>query len=69
MSMTATQTWEYQTLYIPHPRFQADKLDRKDVDKALARAGKDGWEAYAFFPNVNLAGERDGALIMCKRPG
>jgi hypothetical protein len=65
---TMTTTWEYLTIHIPHPRLQAGKMNRKDIDKRLAEAGQDGWEAYSFFPDVNLAGERDGALILCKRP-
>jgi hypothetical protein len=60
--------WQYQTLRLAHPRMQGGKLNRSDLDKALREAGEQGWEAFPFFPNVDLAGERDGALVLCKRP-
>jgi len=66
--IAALEKWEYQTLRIPHPLRQAGKLNRSDLEKALAQAGAEGWEAFSFFPNIDLYAETDGALVLCKRP-
>jgi hypothetical protein len=45
-----------------------DKLDTSQLDKALNEHGRKGWELTQLKLDVNVKGQRDGALLVFRRP-
>ncbi len=45
-----------------------DKLRLGDLDDALKKFGKDGWELCSLTMDADLKGSRDGHLLIFKRP-
>ena len=62
-------TWEYTTSTITHGFMgrQSDELNRKELEKELAKMGGEGWELVTVFLDVNLHREKDGHVLVFKR--
>lgn len=45
-----------------------DKIRLGDLDKCLADNGNQGWELVNLSLNADIKGERDGHLLVFKRP-
>ena len=63
-------TWEYTTAVITHGLMgrKEDELDRGELDKALAEHGAQGWELVKVLLQQNLHHEKDGHVLIFKRP-
>jgi hypothetical protein len=62
--------WEYMTDVITHGLLgrKEDELDRSALEERLNRFGADGWELERVMPTMALHGEKDGHLLIFKRP-
>jgi len=65
-TITKTQ-WEYKT-HVLTSAIGRDKLRMGDLDAALRGHGQQGWELVNLTMNADLRGERDGHLLVFKRP-
>ena len=63
-------TWEYTTTVITHGLMgrQEDELNRKALDETLAEYGAQGWELVKVLLQQNLHREKDGHVLIFKRP-
>jgi hypothetical protein len=62
--------WEYHTLLIPQGPVGAhrDEIDRSELERELAELGRLGWELMHVSFNQRIHLERDGHLMIFKRP-
>ena len=71
MSTTATQTrWEYRTV-VQTGGFmgrKSEELDRAKLGEVLTGHGEAGWELAWVLPDQNLHKEKDGHVLVFKRP-
>ena len=63
-------TWEHTTAVITHGLMgrKEDELDRKALDEVLAEHGAQGWELVKVLLQQNLHHEKDGHVLIFKRP-
>lgn len=59
-------TFEYKT-QILRPVIGRDKMKLKDLESTLRTNGAEGWELVDLSLRANIAGERDGHLLIFKR--
>ncbi len=62
--------WEYTTTVMTHGFMgrHKEEIKRSDIEAELNRLGAEGWELANIFFEVNLQGEKDGHLLVFKRP-
>lgn len=61
------QRWEYRTQVLSST-LGRDKIRLEDLNATLSAHGKEGWELAWFLPDADLKGQRDGRLLIFKRP-
>jgi hypothetical protein len=59
--------WEYRTEMLTS-MVGRDKIRMGDLESALKKRGAEGWELASFSPDADVRGERDGHLLIFKRP-
>jgi hypothetical protein len=62
--------FEYTTSVITHGFMgrKEEELDRKALQDALNEMGAQGWELVKVLTTMALHGEKDGHLLLFKRP-
>ena len=62
--------YEYVTSVITHGLLgrKEDELDRAELERELNRMGSEGWELVRVMTDMALPGEKDGHLLLSKRP-
>lgn len=60
-------TWEYRTEMLTS-MVGRDKIRMNDLSDCLKKHGDEGWELAGFAPDADVKGERDGHLLIFKRP-
>ena len=62
--------WEYRTSVITHGLMgrKEDELDREALDALLAEHGGEKWELVKVLLQQNLHNEKDGHVMIFKRP-
>ena len=62
--------YEYVTSAITHGLLgrKEDELDRAELERELNRMGTEGWELVRVMTDMALHGEKDGHLLLFKRP-
>ncbi|MEJ7750890.1 MAG: DUF4177 domain-containing protein [Thermoleophilaceae bacterium] len=62
--------WEYRTSVITHGLMgrKEDELDREALDALLAEHGSEKWELVKVLLQQNLHNEKDGHVLIFKRP-
>jgi hypothetical protein len=62
--------YEYATTVITHGFLgrKEDELDREELERELNRMGAEGWELVRVMPGMALHREKDGHLLVFKRP-
>ncbi|MBA2793641.1 MAG: DUF4177 domain-containing protein [Thermoleophilaceae bacterium] len=62
--------WEYRTSVITHGLMgrKEDELDREALDALLAEHGAEKWELVKVLLQQNLHNEKDGHVLIFKRP-
>jgi hypothetical protein len=62
--------WDYHTLVIPQGAIgtHRDEIDREGLQHALTEFGRLGWELMHVSFNQRMHLERDGHLLIFKRP-
>lgn len=61
-------TWEYKTVVLPIAGMMHPKVDPTEVDAALTRLGRDGWELVSTFDTNFSAGSSFQLVAIFKRP-
>jgi Domain of unknown function (DUF4177) len=63
-------SFEYTTSVITHGFMgrKEEELDRKALETALNEMGAQGWELVKVLTTMALHGEKDGHLLLFKRP-
>jgi hypothetical protein len=63
-------TYEYRTSVITHGFLgrKEEELDRQELERELNRMGADGWELVRVMTDTALHREKDGHLLLFKRP-
>ncbi len=66
----AMTTWQYTTTVVTHGFMgrQSDEINRKEFEAELSRLGAEGWELATVFLDVALHREKDGHVMVFKRP-
>jgi hypothetical protein len=66
----ARTTWAYTTEALTYGRFGAGKgkINRATLDELLNAKGAEGWELVHTYFDMNLDGEKDGHLLIFRRP-
>jgi hypothetical protein len=62
--------FDYTTTVITHGLMgrKEDELDRKELDRVLSEHGAQGWELVKVLLQQNLHSEKDGHVLIFKRP-
>ena len=62
--------YEYVTSVITHGLLgrKEDEIDRAELERELNRMGSEGWELVRVMTDMALHGEKDGHLLLFKRP-
>jgi hypothetical protein len=62
--------YEYATSVITHGLLgrKEDELDREELARELNRMGAEGWELVKVITDMALHGEKDGHVLLFKRP-
>ena len=62
--------YEYVTSVITHGLLgrKGDEIDRVELERELNRMGSEGWELVRVMTDMALHGEKDGHLLLLKRP-
>ena len=62
--------YEYATSVITHGFLgrKEDELDREELERELNRMGAEGWELAKVMTDMALHREKDGHLLLFKRP-
>lgn len=65
-----TTTWDYKTVVLTGGFMgrHKDELDRKAFEASLDVLGKEGWELSWILVEQALQGEKDGHVLIFKRP-
>ncbi len=63
-------TYEYATSVITHGLLgrKEEEIDRAELEGELNRMGAEGWELDKILTDVALHREKDGHLLVFKRP-
>jgi Domain of unknown function (DUF4177) len=64
---TMPTTWEYRTEMLTS-MVGRDKIRMGDLAGCLKKHGAEGWELASFTADADVRGERDGHLLIFKRP-
>ena len=59
--------WEYRTEMLTS-MVGRDKIRMDDLANSLKQHGAQGWELVSLCPDADVKGERDGHLMIFKRP-
>jgi Domain of unknown function (DUF4177) len=64
------QRWEYHAEVITHGLMgrHRDEIDLDELMATMNRLGDDGWELVRLLPDQHFHGEKDGHLMVFKRP-
>jgi hypothetical protein len=62
--------WEYTTAVITHGFMgrHREEVNRSEVEKMLNELGAEGWELSHVFFDLAFQHEKDGHLLVFKRP-
>jgi len=62
--------FEYTTTVLTHGFLgrKSEELDRGEFERALNERGADGWELEKVLTDMALHGEKDGHVLVFKRP-
>jgi Domain of unknown function (DUF4177) len=62
--------YEYATSVITHGFLgrKEEELDREELERELNRMGAEGWELVRVMTDMALHREKDGHLLLFKRP-
>jgi Domain of unknown function (DUF4177) len=62
--------YEYATSVITHGFLgrKEEELDREELERELNRMGSEGWELVRVMTDMALHREKDGHLLLFKRP-
>ncbi len=62
--------WDYRTVVMGHGLmgWHKDEIKRGDLEKQLDSLGREGWELVHVYFDQKLHGEKDGHLMIFKRP-
>jgi hypothetical protein len=62
--------YEYATSVITHGLLgrKEDEIDRTELERELNRMGSEGWELVRIMTGMALHREKDGHLLLFKRP-
>lgn len=62
--------YEYATSVITHGLLgrKEDEIDRAELERELNRMGSEGWELVRIMTGMALHREKDGHLLLFKRP-
>ena len=62
--------FEYTTTVLHHGFLgrKSEELDRGEFERALNELGADGWELEKVLTDMALHGEKDGHVLVFKRP-
>jgi hypothetical protein len=62
--------WDYRTVVMGHGfmGWHKDEIDRKDLETQLDQLGREGWELVHVYFDQKLNKEKDGHLMIFKRP-
>jgi hypothetical protein len=62
--------YEYTTSVITHGFLgrKEEELDREELERELNRMGSEGWELVRVMTDMALHREKDGHLLLFKRP-
>ncbi len=63
-------TWDYKTIVLTGGFMgrHSDELKRDDLEQKFAALGAEGYELAWILVNQNLHGEKDGHVVIFKRP-
>ena len=63
-------SFEYTSTVLTHGFLgrKDEELDRKELDKTLNEMGAQGWELVKILTDMNLHREKDGHVLLFKRP-
>ena len=61
--------WEYKTLCLSIRGFVAPNVDTEEIDTALGRLGRDGWELVSALDTNAGYGASVHLVAIFKRPG
>jgi hypothetical protein len=64
------QRWDYKTVVLTggFMRRHKEELKRKDLERQFDALGGEGWELSWTLMNQTLQGEKDGHVVIFKRP-
>ena len=62
--------YEYATSVITHGLLgrKEDEIDRTELERELNRMGSEGWELVRIMTGMALHREKDGHVLLFKRP-
>lgn len=62
--------WDYKTVVMGHGfmGWHKDEIHRGKLEQQLDQLGSEGWELMHVWWNQKLQGEKDGHLMVFKRP-
>lgn len=62
--------WDYRTVVMGHGfmGWHKDEIDRRDLETQLDQLGRAGWELVHVYFDQKLNKEKDGHLMIFKRP-
>lgn len=62
--------WDYRTVVLTHGTlgFHRGELNRRDFEDSLDELGADGFELVWVLMDEKLHGEKDGHVLIFKRP-
>jgi hypothetical protein len=62
--------WDYKTVVLTGGFMgrHKEELKRQDLEKEFDALGQDGWELSWILMNQTLQGEKDGHVVIFKRP-
>jgi hypothetical protein len=66
----APVAWDYRTVVMGHGfmGWHKDEINRRDLETQLDQLGRDGWELVHVWFDQKLHSEKDGHLMVFKRP-
>jgi hypothetical protein len=69
-TVTAMQRWDYKTVVLTGGFMgrHKEELKRVDLETEFDALGREGWELTWILMNQALQGEKDGHVVIFKRP-
>jgi hypothetical protein len=63
-------SFQYTTVVMTHGFMgrKSDELDRPEFERSLNEMGAQGWELEKILIDINLHREKDGHVLIFKRP-